>query len=211
MPTNTTTPPGGGFEAEPQDMPNNATTLNPSLGETATVINETSLTATGSQPSMLSNQAYSNTVQTSNLSSQNAISNQQTMSRLRIVNVGKAVNNVSNLNPLEARSSVDVLTNNELAQTIMDLKASVDAFSGGGSGPYPITPTGLLKLLQEFLKLLVEIENDNAEITGDGSYENPYSSSGTIYFNAPIILGFKGLTPNQVKLIADQQAFSVSG
>lgn len=110
-------------------MANNNTTLPPSLGETVTVIGVTNLKSVGEQPAMLSNLAYSNTVQTTNLSHQNAVSNQQAMNELGISIVGKTVNKISNLGPLEARSAVDVLTNNELAQTITDLKATVQAFS----------------------------------------------------------------------------------
>ena len=106
----------------------NNTYLNPSLGQTATVIGITNLKSVGEQPAMLSNLAYSNTVSNTNLSHQNAVSNQQAMNELGISILGKIVNKVSDLGPLEARSAVDVLTNNELAQTITDLKASVQAF-----------------------------------------------------------------------------------
>ncbi|MCM8528979.1 MAG: RebB family R body protein [Lentisphaeraceae bacterium] len=81
------------------------------------------------QPAMISNLAYSNVVTTTNLSQQNAVSNQQAMNEVGISVVGKTVNNVANLGPLEARSAVDILTNNELAQTIADLKATVQAFA----------------------------------------------------------------------------------
>lgn len=104
------------------------TTVPPSIGETITVIGVTNLKSVGEQPAMLSNLAYSNVVQTTNLSHQNAVANQQAMNELGIAIVGKTVNKVSNLGPLEARSAVDILTNNELAQTIADLKATVQAF-----------------------------------------------------------------------------------
>ena len=107
----------------------NNTELNPSLGETATVIGVTNLKSVGEQPAMLSNLAYSNTVSNTNLSQQNAVSNQQAMNELGISIVGKTVNKVSNLGPLEARSAVDVLTNDEVAQTLSDLSASLQAFS----------------------------------------------------------------------------------
>ncbi|URX64742.1 R body protein [Luteibacter anthropi] len=77
---------------------------------------------------MLSNLAYSNTVASTNLSQQNAVANQQAMNELGISIVAKASNTISNLGPLEARSAVDILTNNELAQTIADLKATLQAF-----------------------------------------------------------------------------------
>lgn len=107
-----------------------AADLSQSLSETATVIGITNLKSVGEQPAMLSNLAYSNTVANTNLSQQNAVANQQAMNELGISIVGKTVNNIANLGPLEARSAVDILSNNELAQTIADLKATAQAFSG---------------------------------------------------------------------------------
>ncbi len=78
---------------------------------------------------MLSNLMYSNVMANINLSQQNAVANQQAMNELGISVTGKTVNLVSNLGPLEARSAVDVLSNNELAQTIADLKATIAAFA----------------------------------------------------------------------------------
>lgn len=87
------------------------------------------LKAISEQPAMLSNLAYSNTVANTNLSQQNAVANQQAMNELNVSIVAKASNTVSNLGPLEARSAVDILTNNELAQTIADMKATLQAFA----------------------------------------------------------------------------------
>ena len=81
------------------------------------------------QPAMLSNLAFMNTAANTNLSQQNAVANQQAMNELGISIVAKASNTVSNLGPLEARSAVDILTNDELAQTIADLKATIQAFA----------------------------------------------------------------------------------
>jgi hypothetical protein len=83
------------------------------------------LKAISEQPALLSNLAYSNVVSTTNLGQQNAVANQQISTPI----VAKAVNTVSDLGPMDSRSAVDVLTNNELAQTIADLKASVEAFA----------------------------------------------------------------------------------
>jgi len=101
--------------------------MDSTLTDTATVIGITNLKSVGEQPAMLSNLAYSNTIANTNLSQQNAVANQQAMNELGISIVGKTVNKVSDLGPLEARSAVDVLTNNELAESIMDLKAAVIA------------------------------------------------------------------------------------
>jgi hypothetical protein len=87
------------------------------------------LKAISEQPAMLSNLAYSNTVANTNLSAQNAVANQQAMNQLGIAIVGKTTTEVYGLGPLEARSAVDILTNDEVAQTIADLKATVTAFA----------------------------------------------------------------------------------
>ncbi|GKS86120.1 hypothetical protein AVMA1855_18230 [Acidovorax sp. SUPP1855] len=94
------------------------------------------LKAISEQPAMLSNLAYANVVTTNNLGQQNAVANQQAIGELGIPLVAKATNTISTIGPMEARSAVDVLTNNELAQSIADLKAAVNAFAApsGGSG-----------------------------------------------------------------------------
>ena len=103
------------------------------IAQTATVIGITNLKSVGEQPAMLSNLAYSNTIANTNLSQQNAVAHQQAMNELGIAIVGKTVNSVSNLGPLEARSAVDILTNDEVAQTISDLRAAVSAFTAKAS------------------------------------------------------------------------------
>jgi len=111
-------------------MPEPASDMQASLNQTAAVIGITNLKSVGEQPAMLSNLAYSNAIANTNLSQQNAVANQQAMNELGISIVGKTVNKASDLGPLEARSAVDVLSNNELAQTIADLKSTLAAFSG---------------------------------------------------------------------------------
>lgn len=108
-------------------MDNNIT-LPPAICDTATVVGVNNLKCVGEQPAMLSNLAYSNVAQTTNLSHQNAVANQQALNELGIAIVGKTVNKVSNVGPLEARSVIDLLTNNELAQAIADLKSTIYAF-----------------------------------------------------------------------------------
>ncbi|MFL6628036.1 MAG: R body protein [Burkholderiaceae bacterium] len=98
--------------------------------EVVTAVAIGNLKAISEQPAMLSNLAYSNTVANTNLSQQNAVANQQAMNELGISIVAKASNTVSNLSPMEARAAVDVLTNDELAQTIADMKATLQAFTG---------------------------------------------------------------------------------
>lgn len=81
------------------------------------------------QPAMLSNLAYSNTVMNTNLSAQNAVANQQSMNQLGVAVVGKTVNKISNLGPLESKSATEVMTDNALADVITSLKASIEAFA----------------------------------------------------------------------------------
>lgn len=88
--------------------------------------------AIAEQTAMLSNLIFSNTIANTNLSQQNAVANQQAMNELGVAIVAKATNTVIPLGPLEARSAVDVLTNDQLAQSITDFKAAIAAF---GSGP----------------------------------------------------------------------------
>lgn len=103
------------------------------------------LKAISEQPAMLSNLAYSNVMSTNNLGQQNAVSNQQAGNQLGVPLVAKATNTISNIGPMDARSAVDVLSNNELAQTIADLKSAVNAFAGphGGHGLRRLLDLGL--------------------------------------------------------------------
>lgn len=111
-------------------MPADSNTLPTEIVQSIAIGNAKSV---AEQPAMLSNLAYSNTIANTNLSQQNAVANQQAMNELSISVVGKTVNNISNLGPLAARSAVDVLTDNELAQTIADLKAALQAFQGASA------------------------------------------------------------------------------
>ncbi len=115
---------------------------NPGLNaEVVSAVAIGNLKAISEQPAMLSNLAFANVVASNNLGQQNAVSNQQAVGELGLSTLAKGTNTVSNLGPLEARSAVDVLSNNELAQTIADLKATLEAFAnspnGGGGSPLP--------------------------------------------------------------------------
>jgi len=111
------------------------------------------LKAISEQPAMLSNLAYSNVVTTTNLSQQNSVSNQQAVNELGISVLAKGTNTVSNLDPMQARSAVDILTNNELAQTIADLKATLEGFSGGGKAG-----KGLLRAIKALVEAGVSVD-----------------------------------------------------
>ena len=94
------------------------------------------------QPAMLSNLAYSNTVVNTNLSMQNAVANQQTVNQLGVATLSMTVNNVSNLGPLESKSATEILTGNTVAEEIVDLKATVQAFIQQHPPTPPTPPNG---------------------------------------------------------------------
>jgi len=75
------------------------------------------------QPAMLSNLAFANLVANTNLSQQNAVSNQQAMNQLGLTAAGKVINRVSELSPTEASSIVKLDTGNDLAGHMAELKA----------------------------------------------------------------------------------------
>lgn len=86
--------------------------------------------AESSGPAAISNLAIANTVANNRAAGQNAVTNQQAMQQVQLASTASAVSKVQDLQPLEARSSVDVLTNNELAQTLADMKATLQAMRG---------------------------------------------------------------------------------
>lgn len=81
-----------------------------------------------SQPAMLSNLLFANLVANINLSQQNAVATQQALNELGLAILAKSVNLISNLSPEEARSDEELLTGNSLAETLADLKATLQAF-----------------------------------------------------------------------------------
>jgi hypothetical protein len=111
--------------AEPSKM---AATLPPEVVEAVSIA---SLKSIAAQPAMLSNLAYANVVSNTNLSSQNAVANQQALNELGVSVVGKTVNVVSNLGPLEAKSAQEILTGNTMGELIANLKALIASFNAG--------------------------------------------------------------------------------
>ena len=75
------------------------------------------------QPAMLSNLAFANLVANTNLSQQNALSNQQAMNQLAMTVTAKAVNKVSDLTPLEALAVTWLDTSKTVAKQMANLKA----------------------------------------------------------------------------------------
>jgi len=127
--------------------------------QVVTAVATGNLKAISEQPAMLSNLAYSNVLSTNNLGQQNAVSNQQAGNQLAVPLVAKATNTIANLGPMASRSAVDVLTNDELAQTIADLKSAVQAFAGGSGGG------GILRLAD--LQLRIDDRGQLVVVLGD--------------------------------------------
>ncbi|KAF1007444.1 MAG: hypothetical protein GAK28_01786 [Luteibacter sp.] len=118
------------------------------------------LKAISEQPALLSNLAYANVVATNNLGQQKAVSNQQAGNQVNAPIVAKAVNTVSDLGPMDSRSAVDVLTNDELAQTIADLKSAVEAFAGSRGGGNFLQLRDLKLRINEHGQLVIGVPDD---------------------------------------------------
>lgn len=167
------------------------------------VLSLTSLETNATGASRFANLGYANVTTNVNVSAQNAVSNQQAHSQLNRSVVGMSVNQVSNLGPLEARSSVDVLTDNELAQTLADLRAVLDGFdSDGGPWPMPNHWPALVRLVREILAAVAAIEKQNAQLRGTGTSTDPYWTVGDqmLYVLAPVSLVFVDVSPEDLHL-----------
>ncbi len=102
-------PTGGGDSAVPGDIRQSVAIAN--------------VKTVAEQPAMLSNLSFSNLLTNNNLSQQNAVSFQQSMNQLGITVTAKGVNRISDLGPLEAASVTEVLTANDVAKDIAELRA----------------------------------------------------------------------------------------
>lgn len=167
------------------------------------VLDLTSLNANAGQPARASNLSHANLTSTVGRSAQNAVANQQAHAQLNIALVGKVTNQMQNITPTAARTSVDVITDNSLAEAIAALKAAVQALGPGPSPrPYPTPPLDwnrVLKALQRLLSEITEIEKVNARLVGDGSMNAPYCGS-PLYIQATVTLGFRNLLPQNLDL-----------
>ena len=85
---------------------------------------------TAQQPAMLSNLAYTNQVSSNDLAAKAQLSNQDAMNRLRLGILARAVDAVQRTGPLTARSSVEVVSANEAAQDLADLRSAASAATG---------------------------------------------------------------------------------
>lgn len=108
--------------------PNSAT--NPPLPEEITEgIAIANVKAVAEQPAQLANIQLGNLIQNTNQAQENAVSFQQTLNSIQATVLGKVVNMLTTLGPLEAMSAQQILTGNSVAQEIGALKASVQAFT----------------------------------------------------------------------------------
>jgi len=85
------------------------------------------LNAIASQPAMLSNLALSNAVAMANLSMQNAVAHQQALNQIGVAILGRCVNGVTNLGPVESASASKVYSDDAVAAILADLKAAIQA------------------------------------------------------------------------------------
>ena len=112
-----------------EEGPGNSRSRNRSspLAQTETAIAIANVKSVAEQPALLSNLAFSNLLANVNLSQQNAVSNQQSLNEVGVSVVGKVVQLLTSLGPLEAMSTSQLFTGNMVAEDIADLKAAVSA------------------------------------------------------------------------------------
>ena len=95
------------------------------LEEIETAVAIANVSSVAQQPAMLSNLMFANTIANVNLAQANAVSNQQNMNEVGASVVGKVVNSITNLGPLEAMSALQILTGNEVAEELIDIKSAM--------------------------------------------------------------------------------------
>ncbi|MBN2069313.1 MAG: hypothetical protein JW739_06725 [Opitutales bacterium] len=179
------------------------TVLGASLGETTSVINTSSLMTIAGNPAEASDLSLNNAISQRNLSQQNAVSNQQRVQSLGLSVLGKTVRKVSAPTVLEARSSMDVISGNEMAETLASLKAAIDMFNNGAS---PVNPDSPRRKLIKKLVELIRILELNYLYQGKGTYEDPLvmrQSQAKLYLTLDACLGFKGISAEQLDVSED--------
>jgi hypothetical protein len=107
--------------------------------EVIDVVANANLKSIAEMPAQLANLLYSNTVANINISQQNAVANQQAMNELGIAVVAKACHLLGVAGPREARSAIDIVTNEELEQTIADLKKQLMEYAPQSSEEAGVT------------------------------------------------------------------------
>lgn len=188
----------GHIKVTGESVDNAGTALGAPLGETTSIINTSSLMAIAGNPAEASGLSLNNAISQRNLSQQNAVSHQQRIQSLGISVLGKTVRKVSAPTVLEARSAMDVLSGNEMAEVLASLKAAIDMFNDGSSPVSPVSPRRkLIKKLVELIRIL-EL---NYFYQGKGTYEDPLVMKQTqakLYLTLDACLGFKGISAEQL-------------
>ena len=137
-------------------------------GEIIDPIAIASLNAIAGQASGLANLAYSNTLANINLTQQNTVANQQAMNQVGESVLGKTVNLVANLNPMEAVAVTKMDTGNDIAQQVTDLKAAIDGFKSNELKPIvppPSPPPPLILTPNPTGGIIVTAATDDFPIT----------------------------------------------
>lgn len=98
-------------------------------GEITESIGIANVKSVAEQPATLANIQLANLVQNTNQAQENAVSFQQTQNSIQATVLGKVVNMLTSLGPLEAMSAQQILTGNAVAEEISALKATVQAFA----------------------------------------------------------------------------------
>lgn len=96
--------------------------------EITTAIALANVKSVAEQPAQLANLFLGNLIQNTNQAQENAVSFQQTQNNIQATVLGKVVNLLTTLGPLEAMSAQQILTGNSVAEEISALKATVSAF-----------------------------------------------------------------------------------
>jgi len=98
-------------------------------GEITEAIAIANVKSVAEQPAQLANILLGNLIQNTNQAQENAVSFQQTQNSIQATVLGKVVNMLTSLGPLESMSAQQILTGNSVAQEIGALKASIQAFT----------------------------------------------------------------------------------
>lgn len=205
MPTPPRSNPGSAVEisttTNPAPAPQpTARLFNRSLRATNEVLATTSLNANAGAPAQLANLNYANSVSNTNRGAQNAVANQQAHAQLALTITGKTTGKVSAPGATVARASVDVLTDNALADEIAGLSAAVQAFPSDHGLPGPGPSGRRQRIATDFLSQLFKVLLGNQRVQGSGTLSDPYTlKEGPLFVRAPITLGFPKANAGNIK------------
>jgi hypothetical protein len=144
------------------------------------------LLAISSQPAELSNLEFSNAVTNNGMAAQNAVTNQSAISQVGLTAVGKAVQMVSSLTPMQARSAQEVLTGSQVASGIAVQKSIITPIPP--LPPFPL-PSPIYANVPVYLKFNNELGLDNLTAVIVNGIPDPIPA-GTVYADAPVFLSY---------------------